>query len=128
MERLPPVKLAEHLQHARYLASCTRLRPLFLAAKQKGAEVAVTRILEGEAVDHFIVGADQREDVEHADGAGVILEELTEVRLPQPGVDVYAGLDADGLRDVHRPADSRRQEYLSEATLAEQPLDPVRQS
>ena len=72
-----------------------RLRPALPRAVQEGLEVAVRRVFEGEAVEDGPSGAQERERVEDADGARMPVQELPEVGLAHPAVDVLAGLDAD---------------------------------
>ena len=72
--------------------------------------------------------ADQREAVEDADRARVAVEQLAEVRLAQPAVDVRADLDADLFGDGRRPAQPAREIDLAESALPEEPLDAVAQA
>jgi hypothetical protein len=53
------------------------------------------------------------------------VQQLPEVRLAQPAVDVRADLDADGRRDDRRVSEAAREIDLAEPAFAEQPLDPV---
>ena len=55
------------------------------------------------------------------------VEQLAEVGLADPSIHPRADLHADESRDGARPAQPRRQIYLAEATLAEQPLDAILQ-
>ena len=53
------------------------------------------------------------------------VEQLPEVRLAQPPVDVLADLDADDRRDDRRAPEPPGEIDLAEPALAEQPLDAV---
>ena len=99
------MELAQHLEDARDLAPRRRSRPSPCRALEVGAEVAEARVLERQVVEHVAVGPGQREAVVDADRARSAIEELAEVRLADPGVDVQADLDADLARDaVERPS------------------------
>jgi hypothetical protein len=54
-------------------------------------------------------------------------QQLAEIRLAQPAVDVGAGLDADRFRNPRRAPQSPREKGLAEASLADQSLDAVTQ-
>ena len=98
VEHLAAVQLAEHLEDARDLAPRRALGPALAGAVQERAEVAVARVLEGEAVEDAAVGAHEGKRVEDADRPRMAVEQLAEVRLAQPAVDALADLDADGRR------------------------------
>ena len=88
------------------------------------------RVFEREAVEDVASAAvaHQRKHVEDADGARVLAQLLSEVGLTQPAIDVRAGLDAHGLRDVRGSPEAPGQIDLTEPALAEKPLDVVVQS
>src|SRR5439155_17036492 len=125
VEVLAAVQLSEHLEDARDLAARGGFRPPRAGAVQEGAEVAVSRVLEGQAVQHGPPRARQGERVEDADRARVTVQELPEVGLPEPTVDAFAGLDAHGRRDDPRPSETPGEVGLAEPALAEQPLDAI---
>src|SRR5262245_21629091 len=125
VKQLTAVQLAEDLENAGDLAADDRLGPARGSALEVGAQVAVRGVLERERVDHGSVGSMNREPIEDPDRAGMLVEELPEVRLAQPAVDVRADLDADGLGDDRRAAVAPGQVDLAESALADQPLDPV---
>src|SRR5262249_47199861 len=54
-------------------------------------------------------------------------EDLPEIRLAEPAVDVLARFHRHDRRHRARPRDARREPGLAEATLAEKALDPVLQ-
>ena len=92
---------------------------------QERAEIAMPRVLERQTVRAACPPAcTQRERVEHADRARVVVEQLAEVRLAQPAVDARAHLDAQAPRDSLRAAEPGREVDLSEAPSAEEPIDP----
>ena len=64
------------------------LRPAPCRALQKAIEIAVRRVLEREAVEHVAVGLHERKRVVDADRARMAIEQLAEVRLAQPAVDL----------------------------------------
>ena len=97
VERLAAVQLSKHLEDTRDFASRGGLRPPLGGAGQEGAQVAVARVLEREAVQHLSVGAHQRKRVEDANRPRMSVQQLPEVRLAQPPVDARAHLDADDL-------------------------------
>src|SRR5207249_6157667 len=71
------------------------------------------------------VRAHQGKPVENADRPGMPVEQLSEVRLAHPPVDVRADLDADELRDNSRASESPGEIDLAEAAHADRPLDAV---
>src|SRR6185369_2246389 len=101
----------------------------FLNATEKGAEIAVRRVLQRQAVIHVVwgVATKQREDVEQADCARMIVEQPAEIRLAHPAVDVRADLDTDDLRHRVRAPIAMGEIHLAEATFTEQALDAIAQ-
>ena len=83
------------------------------------------RVLDREAVEDPAVGAHLRKSVERADGARMVIEQLTEVRFSQPSVDVGADLDAHRPGNVRRASKARCEEDLAEASLPDHSLDLV---
>ena len=61
MQHLPAMKLAEHLQDAGDLPACGGLVELASGAVKKGAQVAMPRVLEGEAVERPAIRLHDRE-------------------------------------------------------------------
>src|SRR5690606_15648790 len=101
MEVLATMQFAEHLENAGHLAADGGLGPRIRVAREKRAQVAVRCVLERKAVEHRYrraAAARERECVEHANGAGMSVEQLPEVRFAKPSVDSGADLDADGFR------------------------------
>src|SRR6185369_8570878 len=96
VEHLAAVQLAEDLEDAGDLSPRGGLPPPLGTAVEVRAQVAVARVLEGEAVEDAALRSHQRERVEDADRPGMPVQQLAEVRLAQPAVDALAGLDADG--------------------------------
>ena len=127
MQHLAAVELSEHLEDARDLAARGQLAPALARALQEGPEVPVARVLDGEAIEDAPVLAHEREGVVDADRPGVSVQELPEVGLAQPPVDVLAGLDADRRWHQPREAGPFGQVDLAEPSGAEQPLDAVRE-
>ena len=84
----------------------------------------MTCVFERQAIEYLPI-ADERKLLEHLDRSRMPVEQLAEVRFSQPPVDVRADLDADDLRDHRRSAESRGEEDLTEAALAEQPFDSI---
>src|SRR5439155_1119385 len=128
MKCLAAVQLSEHLEETGDLAPCRRLRPAFAGPRQERAEVAIARVLEREAVQNLFVWAgvaQNGESVENANRAGMSVEQLPEVRLPQPPVDASAHLDANSLGDNRRATEPRGEIHLAEPALAEQSLDAI---
>src|SRR5262249_28292973 len=80
------------------------------------------------AIQRLAVGPDRGKDVEDPDGARMLVQQLSEVRLTQPSVDPRADLDADDLRNVGGPAEPPREIHLAEAALAVEPIDLILQS
>src|SRR5262249_45159951 len=119
MEHLAAMEAPEHLQDAGDLASHGPFRPALACPFEERSQVAVFRPLEGEAVEVAAVLKHERKRVVDADRAGASLEDLTEVRLAQPAVDVLARLQRDDAWHVARARDPRREVGLSEAALAE---------
>src|SRR5439155_24415990 len=77
----------------------------------------------------IVVGrVEQRKPIENADRARMAVEQLSKVRLAQPSIGAHTDLDADELGDVGRSTEPRCEEDLTEAALAEQALNPVRNS
>ena len=131
MQQLAAMQLAEHLEDAGDLAAGGGFRPAAAGALKKRAEVAVRRVLEGEAVQDAMRARPrphQRKRVEDANRARVAVEQLAEVGFAQPAVDALADLDADRLRDRRRRGAARRQIDLAEAAFAEPALDSVVQA
>ena len=128
MQQLPAVQLAQDLEEARDLAPDDGLRPALARALQEGAEVAVARVLQRQAVEDVPVPVQQREGVEDADGPHVAVQQLAEVGLAHPAVDALAGLDADRRRDAGQDPPAPRQVRLPETTLAQEASDPVAQA
>ena len=127
MQQLAAMQLAEHLQDAGDLPACDRLFPPAAGALQIGAEIALARVLEGEAVERRPVVAHDDEGVVDRDRARVIVEQLAEVRLADPAVDAAADLDAERVGHRARSAAAPRGVDLAESALADQPIDPVAQ-
>ena len=125
VEQLAAVQLAQHLEDPRDLAARRPLRPALARAQQERAEVPVPRVLEREAVEDAPARPHEREGIEDADRARVAVEQLPEVGLAQPAVDVLAGLDADRRGDAAGVADAAGEIHLPEPALSEQPLDAV---
>ena len=125
VEHLAAVELAEHFEDAGDLAARGPLGPALPGAVEVRAQVAVPRVLEGEAVEDAAVLARQRKRVEDADRALVAREELAEVGLLQPAVDVHARLDRDDGRDREGAGDAGGEVGLAEASLAEEAVDAV---
>ena len=124
------MQLSEHLEDAGDLAPRRGFGPALAGAGQERAEVAVTRVLEREAVENLTsiadaFGTQQRKPVEHGNRPRMAVQELPEVRLAQPPVDVGAHFDADVLGDDRRVTEPPREIDLAEPALAEQPLDAV---
>ena len=90
-----------------------------------GSQVPVERVLEREAIEHRPVGPHQWETGRHLDGARVFVQQLAEVRLPQPAVHPCADLHAEHVWRQRRTAQLPGEVHLSEAPLPEHPLDPV---
>src|SRR5262245_37320814 len=87
MERVAAVQLAEDLEDARNLATRDRFVPSLRAAREKGAEIAVACVLEGQAVQDGAVPTHQRKVIEHANRTRMAVEQLPEIRFAQPSVD-----------------------------------------
>ena len=75
---------AEHLQDAGDLAARGRFFPLAARALQIRAEIALSRILERQAVERRAVVAHDDEGVVDRDRARVAVEQLAEVGLADP--------------------------------------------
>ena len=127
VEHLAPVELAEDFEDSGDLAPRGPLWPAFPGPVEVGPQVAVLRVLEREAVGDGALVVDERKRVEDADRALVSREDLPEVRLPQPAVDVRAGLDRHDGRHRERARHPRGEIGLAEAALSEQAVDPVAQ-
>src|SRR5262249_42581260 len=125
VEHLPAVQLSEDLQDPRDLAPGRGLGPAASRRVQERAEVPLLRPLEREAVEDAGLSAHERERVVDPDRPRVVVQELAEVRLAQPAVDVLAHLDADDRGHDQGAAETAGQVDLAEAALAEQALDPV---
>jgi len=125
VQRLAAMQLAEHFEDAGDFAPRRRLGPSLAGPRQERAQIAVARVLEREAVQHAAIGPHQRKGIEHANRAGVVVEQLADVRFAEPAVDAAAHLDAERVRNHRRPAGPPREIHLTEAALAEQPLDAV---
>jgi hypothetical protein len=94
MERLPAMQLAQHLEDAGNFAPRRRFTPSRAAAPEERAEISVARILEHQAIQDPSVLAHQRKRIVDGDGARMTVEQLPDVRLTQPAVDVARDLDA----------------------------------
>ena len=97
MEQLPAMQLAEDLQDAGDFAPDRGFGESTLAPLQKGAEVAVRRVLERQGIEQRAGrgrAAEQRKAVVDPDRARMAVEQMTEVRLAHPAVDAGADLDA----------------------------------
>jgi hypothetical protein len=108
VQHLAAMQLPEDFEDARDLSSHERLGPSPRLVLQKGAEVAVARVLEREAVQHLLGGAHQWKRVEDANRARMIVEELPKVGLTQPSVQVRTDFDADDLGYYRRTSDPSR--------------------
>src|SRR4029077_2898446 len=89
------------------------------------AEVAVAGVLEREAVQGTFVRTHAGEAVEHLNRPRVSVQQLAEVRLAKPRVDVGAGLDAENLGTPRRRAEAAGEVDLAVAPESDQPLDAV---
>ena len=125
MQHLPAMKLAEHLQDAGDLPACGSFVELASGAVQKSAQVAMPRVLEGQAVERSSIRLHDGKRVEDSERAGVVIEQLAEVGLAQPAVDAAADLDAKVLGYRVRAADASREIDLAETALAEQAIDAI---
>ena len=125
VQQLPAMQLAEHLEDPGDLAAGPRLAPRAFGARQEAAEIAVGGVLEGQGVEHAAVASQHRETVEHLDRPGMLVEQLPEVRLPEPGVEPGTDLETDLGRHPGGATDSARQIDLAEAALANQTAYPV---
>src|SRR2546423_13617964 len=105
MEHLAAVQFAKHLENAGNLPAGGRFWPAFACAAEVRAQVAVTRILEHQAVQDAPAVTDQRKVVEYANGSGMTVEELAEIRFADPAVDSCADLDADSFWNRRRAAE-----------------------
>src|SRR4029453_6286902 len=85
----------------------------------------MARVFESETVERVSRRADRGKRVEHADGARMFLEQLSEIRLAQPAIDARADLDADDPWNRSRFPEPPREIDLSEPTLSEQTFDAV---
>ena len=87
---------AQHLEDAGDLPPGRALGPALRGALEERAQIAVTRVLEREAVQQAWprANANERKCVVHADRLRLLLEHLAEVRLAQPAVDARADLQA----------------------------------
>ena len=125
VQHLAAMKLAEHFEDAGDLASHRELRPSLAGPVKVRAEVAVPRVLEGQAVERPSIRAHQRERVEHLDRPGMTVQQLAEIGFAQPPISPGADLDADDLGHNRRAPGSPRQVDLTEAALAEKSFDGV---
>src|SRR5262245_5611236 len=130
MKEPSAMQLLEDRADAGDLAPRGALPPALLPARapQIGAEVAVERVLEHEVEEGPAVPSRKGEAIEEADGPGMVLEELAEVRLPDPAVDVRADLDADQRRHGGGAADPAREVDLPESAGPREPVDAVAQA
>src|SRR5262245_23744157 len=67
----------------------------------------------------------ERKGIEYSYGTVVAIEQLTEVRFPQPPIDTLTHLDAHDFGHESRAAAPSGQIHLAEATLPEETLDLV---
>ena len=86
------------------------------------------RVLQGQTIEHPPVGAHHRKGVVHAQGARMVLQQLAEVRLPHPAVDVGADLHPHNLGHALGGSEPRGEVHVSKAALPEQTADPVAQA
>src|SRR5438876_8718940 len=86
------------------------------AAREPCANVAVLRVFHHHAVAHPIA-IDLGEPIEHPQRARLLLEQLGEVGLAEPGGETMADLDAD-LRRQPAWRRGRREVHLAEPALA----------
>ena len=100
----------------------------FAARARAVLEIAVARVLQRQAIEHPPVGAHQREGVVDAKGARMVLQQLAEVRLAYPAVDVRADLHPDDLGHAPGGSEPGGQVHVSEAALSQQAADPVPQA
>ena len=128
VEHLSAMQRAKHLEDARDLTACGGLTPPFRRPREGRAEIPVARVLQREAIEHPPVGAHQREGVVQAQGARMILQQLAEVRLPHPAVDMRADLHPHDLG--HAPGGSQPggQVHVSKTALTQQAADPIAQA
>ncbi len=127
MEQLTTMQLAEDVEDSRDLAPGGLLRPAAGMASQVRAQIAETRVLEGEAIAHPAL-RQHRKRVENADRPRMLVEQLPEVRLAKPAVNPRADLDAKDLGHVAGPSEPARKIHLTEPAFAEQPFDGVLES
>ena len=125
VEQLASMELAEDFENPRDLAPRGPLGPSLPGALEIGPQVAVLRVLERETVEDAAVVSNQGKRVEDADRTFVPREELPEVGLLQPAVDVLARLDRDDGRDRQGARHPCGEVGLAEASLAEQAVDPI---
>ncbi len=125
VQELAAVQLAEHLEHAGDLAPGAGLAPRPGRACQVRAEVAVRSVFERQHVEHPAVGPQHREAVEDLDRPRVRLQELAEVGLAQPAVDVGADLQTDLGGHAAGATETAGQIDLTEAALTYQSADSV---
>jgi hypothetical protein len=76
VERLAAMQLAQDLEDAGDFTASVPLCPRFAGLREEGAQVAVARVLEGQAVRDS-VAACQRERVVHANRAWMIVGKFT---------------------------------------------------
>src|SRR5262249_11372809 len=128
VEKLSAVELLEDREDAGDFAARHALRPSLAGrSREEAAEVAVPRVFEDEVVERTALRAGQREAVEEANRTRMVLEELPEVGLADPPVDVGADLDNDDGRHRPGPADPLREIGLAEPARAGEPADTVTQ-
>src|SRR2546425_3536737 len=122
MQRLPAMQRVERAEERGDFAAheALRLRATLLEPR---ADVAVLCILHHHAVAHA-VAIDLGEPVEHPQCARLLLEQLGEVRLAQPGGETMADFDAN-LRRQPALRGRSRQVDLAETALADQAGQPV---
>ncbi|MEZ5286719.1 MAG: hypothetical protein R2712_18300 [Vicinamibacterales bacterium] len=125
MQQLAAVQLAQHLQHARDLASHPRLGPGPPGAGEVAAQVSVAGELEDEAVVDLALVTPEREPVVHLDRAAMALQQLSEVGLADPALDAAAHLDAHLAGQGAGRALDPRGVHLAEAALPHETPHPI---
>src|SRR4029079_9744977 len=93
--------------------------------------IYVRRVFERQRVEEragFLVHPEQRELVEDADRPRMTVEELAEIRLPEPAVDAGAHLDTDLIRHRDRSIPASGEIDLPESALSAQSFDSIAKS